>query len=459
MREFHVVWYRTGTIGLFGGAERVAVEGLRCFREMGVRTTLLLHEPISSETAAFFGSHHPDIAVVPGFSLTERAPGRLNRLWQFFRRVRNLRATLKALAPSLVVANDPNDCYFLWLYSLAGLIPLRPTVTFIHGSPFQFADDVTKYSLAFRRHLSAIRSEDPVYREIIPSEAPAMGRRQRVRLEIECYGLRAATQINRVVFVLTEKNRKEVERLYGIRNVQVLSPGGFTRMSLAHASQNSLPSAAAGISRPILLSVCRLIAKKRVDLLIRAFRIFLHQNPQSTASLVIGGTGPERDALRDLAGGLGLDGRVWFIGFIPDSDLRGWYQASDVFLSADNADYDLSVMMALPERRKVIVSTQYDIPAGLISLRRFFFVAEPSPRGYGETIARALATTVPNASQGDERELQALTWESYFEELLNISAQSTSLGGRWMRGITNETGSHAGCLRPSQSPCNAFKPS
>jgi glycosyltransferase involved in cell wall biosynthesis len=221
---------------------------------------------------------------------------------------------------------------------------------------------------------------------------------------------------------LTDKNRKEVERLYGMRNVQVLSPGGFTRVSLADASQSSLPPATAAVARPILLSVCRLIAKKRVDLLISAFRIFLDQNPQSTASLVIGGTGPEKDALCDLADGLGLNGRVRFVGFIPDSDLRGWYQLSDVFLSADNADYDLSVMMALPERKKIIVSTQYDIPGGLISLRRFFFVAEPSPRGFAEAIAHTLATTVPNANHGDECELQALTWESYFEMFLNLSA-------------------------------------
>lgn len=60
-----------------------------------------LHEPISSETAAFFGSHNPDIVVVPGFSLSEPARlGRINRLQQFFRRVRNLRTTLKTLAPS-----------------------------------------------------------------------------------------------------------------------------------------------------------------------------------------------------------------------------------------------------------------------------------------------------------------------------------------------------------------------
>src|SRR5262245_47339037 len=162
MREFHVVWYWTGAIGLFGGGERVAVEALRCFREMGARTTLLLHGQASSQTAEFFRSFHSDIVVVPGFSPDEPTPpGWFNRLRRFFQRVRKLRATLKALAPKLVVTNSTNDCLFFWLYSFAGLVPHPPTVTFNHLSPFQFGDDTTKYSLAFRRNLAAIREEDP----------------------------------------------------------------------------------------------------------------------------------------------------------------------------------------------------------------------------------------------------------------------------------------------------------
>src|SRR3989442_15964680 len=55
-----IVWFRGGTMREFGGAERVTIEGLRCFREMGAHTTLLLTEPLSSKTGAFFAAHHSD---------------------------------------------------------------------------------------------------------------------------------------------------------------------------------------------------------------------------------------------------------------------------------------------------------------------------------------------------------------------------------------------------------------
>jgi hypothetical protein len=136
------------------------------------------------------------------------------------------------------------------------------------------------------------------------------------------------------------------------------------------------------------------VAKKHVDLLIRAFGAFLERNPSSTASLVIGGTGPQEDTLRELARELNLSDRIVFLGFVPDSELPSWYGACDMFLSADNADYDLTVMAALPHAKKIVVSTQYEIPVGLKSLRRFFFAAPANADAFAETIARALSTPI-----------------------------------------------------------------
>jgi glycosyltransferase involved in cell wall biosynthesis len=409
----------------FGGAEHVILEGLRCFREMGVRTTLLLHEPISSETVAFFGAYHPEVEVLHGFTLAESGPGRwFDRPGRFVHRMRNLRKTIKALAPDLIVANGPIECRFLWLYSLGGRIPLPPIITFLHGSPFQFADDPTKYACVFRRHLAEIRAEDPVYREVIPIEAPTMKLTERIKLELECAALQAGVRMSQLVFVLSYKNRKEIERLYGIRNVEVACPGGFARGHLHLATQDRTRPFLEGLTHPILLSVCRLIRKKRVDLLLRAFRAFLDRDPRSKATLVVVGAGPEEPSLRELAHRLGLDARVRFAGFVADSELRGWYGASDLFLSADNADYDLTVMMSLPEARKIVISTQYEVPLGISSLRRFFFVASPNPDSYAETIARALATPVASLDDADRRELHSMTWENYFRDVLDRSRRS-----------------------------------
>ena len=400
------------------------VEGLRCFREMGFQVTLLIHEAISSKKGTFLEACHSDIAVLPGFALTE------SRAWysaptRFLRRVRSLHKMMKALAPDLIVANGPSEARFLWVYSLAGRLPLAPIVTFLHGSPFQFADDQTKYALAFRRHFSLIRAADPVYREVIPIKCPEMKLNERIKSEIECFVVRAGVRMSRLVFVLSHKNRMEMELLYGIRNVQVVCPGGFGREDLLQQDRPYQPLSAE-LSGPVFLSVCRLIKKKRVDLLLRAFRGFIDRERQCKATFVIGGMGPEETSLRELAATLGVADRIRFAGFIPDADLLNWYRNCDLFLSADNADYDLTVMMALLAARKIVVSTQYEAPPGLPALRRFFFVASPNPAAYAEAIDLALATSVAPLDDADRSELDSMTWESYFRTLLDRSQSLAS---------------------------------
>jgi glycosyltransferase involved in cell wall biosynthesis len=417
-----IVWYRTGKMRQFGGGERVLLEGLRCFGDMGADARLLLHEPLSSETGAFFAESSAKIEELPGFSLAAAESGRSsNRGAQFVRRVRAMHETLTKIAPTFLVADSPIECRFLWLYSLGGRIPLPPVVTFIHGSPFQFADDSTKYAYVFRRHFSEIRGADPVYREMIPDNGAPMRPVERARLEFECAALRAGVRMARRAFVLSHKNRIEVERLYGIHNAIVACPGGFSSSAIRSVRASAAPPSSHQISKPILLSLCRLIAKKRVDVLVRAFHTFVNRNPASKATLVIGGEGPAKSSLQQLVGELGIAARVHFAGFIHDADLLAWYAACQVFLNADNADYDLTVMNALAAGRKIVISTQYEVPAGLSSLRRFFFVSPPTTDGYAETIARALLA--PGSPLGDEDrgELEALTWERYFGRVLDES--------------------------------------
>jgi glycosyltransferase involved in cell wall biosynthesis len=80
----------------------------------------------------------------------------------------------------------------------------------------------------------------------------------------------------------------------------------------------------------ILLCVGRLAWKKGVDLVLRAFSIVAKQVPE--AFLAIAGDGDERSKLEALARESGLDGRVFFLGYIPqppNPDLPRLYNCSD----------------------------------------------------------------------------------------------------------------------------------
>ncbi|HEU4323332.1 MAG TPA: glycosyltransferase [Roseiflexaceae bacterium] len=76
---------------------------------------------------------------------------------------------------------------------------------------------------------------------------------------------------------------------------------------------------------PLLLFVGRLRYYKGLHMLLDAL-------PQVPATLLIGGTGPERDRLEAQARGLGIAERVRFLGDVADAELPALYQAADVFV-------------------------------------------------------------------------------------------------------------------------------
>lgn len=405
-----------------GGTQRLLLEALRHFRVNGMQTKVLLHERVEDEFArVFFADYLANFEVLPGFSDAEREPtaGLFTRAIRYFGRLRTFLKMIRRLDPDVIILDEEYESHHLWLYSLGGLFRLPPIVALIHGSPFQDAMDGTKYALAFRRHFKEILAGDPVYRELIPPNPPAMSLRERIRLELDSAVLRAGVGMSRLVLVLSEKNRNEVEQRYGIENVEVASPGGFSLDDIEIAGQHEFPASAVGLDRPIFLSVCRLVPKKRVDLLIRAFDVFLNRNPGSKACLVVGGTGTEDNELRTLAASLGLSERVLFLGFVPEDELPGWYMACDLFLSADNADYDLTVMAALVEAKRIVASTQYDIPFGLERLRRYFHLAAANPESFARAMEQALVAIPAARDYADLAELQSLTWESYFDRILD----------------------------------------
>lgn len=80
----------------------------------------------------------------------------------------------------------------------------------------------------------------------------------------------------------------------------------------------------------VLLTVARLIPRKGHDMVLRAVAKLGHEFP--TLRYLIVGCGPEEGKLRQLAGDLGIAGRVTFAGFVPQGQLPNYYRLSDVMV-------------------------------------------------------------------------------------------------------------------------------
>lgn len=80
-------------------------------------------------------------------------------------------------------------------------------------------------------------------------------------------------------------------------------------------------------AKTILLSVGHLVKRKGHHIAIEA----MPSLPEDVL-LVIAGSGPERQALENLAENIGVQQRVLFIGQVPNIDLKWWYSAADALV-------------------------------------------------------------------------------------------------------------------------------
>lgn len=85
--------------------------------------------------------------------------------------------------------------------------------------------------------------------------------------------------------------------------------------------------------RTVLLTVARLEKRKGIDQVLRALALLKQQEklPESWR-YAIGGRGAEQKRLAQLVSDLDLASSVEFLGFVPEEDLAGLYEAADVFV-------------------------------------------------------------------------------------------------------------------------------
>jgi glycosyltransferase involved in cell wall biosynthesis len=176
------------------------------------------------------------------------------------------------------------------------------------------------------------------------------------------------------------------------------------------SSLESFPPAREG---RYFFTVSRLDAPKRIDLLIAATR-----NLPPGIELLIAGTGPDEQRLRELAGG---DPRIRFLGFVNDDTLLDLYaDATAVLFVPFEEDFGLVALEAMKAGKAVITSHDAGGAASLVEDGVTGLLAEPTPEAIATAMLRLhrepqLARTMGEAGRGRASEV---TWERVCEALL-----------------------------------------
>jgi colanic acid/amylovoran biosynthesis glycosyltransferase len=142
-----------------------------------------------------------------------------------------------------------------------------------------------------------------------------------------------------------------------------------------------------------LLQACRLIAKKGLELTIRAFATFAKRHPN--ARLTIAGDGPLRAALEDLATRLRLEERIYFAGFVSQSALLDLYRESHLFLhpseqtpDGDREGIPNSLLEAMATGLPCITTRHGGIPEAVTHSVSGILVRESDPEGLEDWLER-----------------------------------------------------------------------
>lgn len=138
---------------------------------------------------------------------------------------------------------------------------------------------------------------------------------------------------------------------------------------------------------PVLLALGRLHVNKGFDVLLTALESLPH------AVLWIGGIGPEEAALRQLAGRLGVAGRVRFLGW--RDDIPALMAAADVFVCSSRHEPLGNVVLEAWAQRLPIVATVTSGPESLIENRKSGLLV---PIEDAQSLSAAIKTVLSDAN-------------------------------------------------------------
>jgi glycosyltransferase involved in cell wall biosynthesis len=106
-------------------------------------------------------------------------------------------------------------------------------------------------------------------------------------------------------------------------------------------------------------TISRLDWRKRIGILIKHFKKANIKN----SKLLIGGTGPELQSLKKLAGN---DSRIQFLGFIPNVRMNDFYNSLDVFVFPTMVEgYGLPIIEAMGCGKPVVTLEDASIPSDI----------------------------------------------------------------------------------------------
>ncbi len=185
--------------------------------------------------------------------------------------------------------------------------------------------------------------------------------------------------------------------------IEVLRNGVDT--GVFHPADREACRRALGVTRPTLISVGHLIARKGHDIVIEA----MTRLPD--VELMIVGEGPERSALQALIDRYGLADRVRLLGAQPHSEMRHFYTAADALVLASSREGWANVLLeAMACGTPVLASDAWGNPEVVRRRDAGLIMRHNTPDGIAESVRELLAD--PPARAATRAYAEEFSWDA-----------------------------------------------
>ena len=187
--------------------------------------------------------------------------------------------------------------------------------------------------------------------------------------------------------------------------------------------------------KKVILSICRLVPRKGLDLVIQAMPHVVKERPD--VIYLVGGTGPDEHRLKSMARELGLTDKVRFLGRIPDERMAHYYSLGDVFVMPagsnppDVEGFGIVFLEANACETAVIGSRTGGIPDAVIHGETGYLIEENDRKQLESYLLKLLNDedlADRMGKKGRKRILEEATWDhvsnSLLEEMNRINQQS-----------------------------------
>ena len=383
-----------------GGAERLLLEHAKFLRNknyivhifsFNFKETVLFNNTYENKNIHQIGKNYEDSS----FNLFAR----LIRIYQ-------LRKKIKEIKPNLIIGQYYIDCSILYL---ATLFSKYNYVSYIHGTMMWFIGDL-KYSLIFKKSFLKLRKKIVGHKTFNAKKHQYNNIVRWAKNNIWAILNYLAVRHAKALFSLTNVMADEVKELYN--TTAFVNKGAYNDNIFNYVPKISIREDLNLNNKNIILNINRLDKRKRIDLLLEAFNIFLKDNADSV--LVIGGTGEEAENLKNLALKLGIEKKVIFLGFLEERKLLDYCASCDLFVHPNWAEYVISVYEALAMGSKVLCTIEMDFDKELLDYGQIY-LSEVNAQTLASNMNKALANSSFEKIPVDL--LKKYTWNNYFNNI------------------------------------------